>query len=418
MAVFIFIIIVAVATFALFKGSDTAKRNQTVLWGTLNSVQMTTLFNKITQADDKFSMVYVEKRPESFESDLIEALAAGAGPDAVLLPQDLIYRNANKLIPIPYTSLSERSFKDTYLSEGELFLSTNGITALPLTVDPLVLYWNRTLLTNAGIAAPPATWTELLAMTPKLVVKNNTIITQAAISFGGYENTTNAKEILSALLLQAGTPITNYGDTGILQSVLGDRFNYALTPAEEALRFYTGFADPQKPNYSWNPSLPTARSYFVSGDLAFYVGFASELKDIRDRNPNLDFDVSILPQTDKTLARQTFGRVLGLAFTKNLHDMASTFANALDLTSTDSLKLLSELTSLPPGRRDLLSVRPADPYLSVFYDSALMSRGWIDPDREGSDTVFKNMVKSVTSGRARISEAVNQATAELGSLIK
>lgn len=416
--VFIFIIIAAVATFALFKASDTENRGKTVLWGTLDRQLMSSFLSKVGEFDQKFSVDYVEKRPETFEADLIEALASGTGPDAVLLPQDLIYRNLNKLTPIPYSSLSERSFKDTYLSEGELFLSAAGISALPLVVDPLVLYWNRTLLTNAGIAKPPATWTELLALTPKLVAKNNTVITQSAVALGGYENITNAKDILSVLLLQAGTPITGFRDSGRLASLLGEKFNFALVPAEEALRFYIGFADPQKPNYSWNPSLPPARSYFISGDLAFYLGFASELKEIRDRNPNLDFDVATLPQTDKTVARKTFGRVLGLAFTKNLKDLPSAFANALSLTSPNSIRALSEIISLPPSRRDLLSVKPADAYLAVFYDSALISRGWLDPDKEGSDAVFKNMVKSATSGRARISEAVGQASRELESLIK
>jgi len=30
-------------------------------------------------------------------------------------------------------------------------------------------------------------------------------------------------------------------------------------------------------------------------------------------------------------------------------------------------------------RRDLVAVKPTDPIASIFYDSAIISRGWYDP---------------------------------------
>ena len=58
--------------------------------------------------------------------------------------------------------ISERDFKNTYIEEGELYLAANGILGLPITVDPMVMYWNRDIFSSAAIAAPPSYWDEFL----------------------------------------------------------------------------------------------------------------------------------------------------------------------------------------------------------------------------------------------------------------
>ena len=87
------------------------------------------------------------------------------------------------------------------------------------------------------------------------------------------------------------------------------------------------------------------------------------------------------------------------------------------MTNSESLKMLSSITELPPVRRDLLSEVQTDAVSSVFYDSAIISKGWLDPESPKTEAIFKNMVESVTSGRASLSEAVSTADAELNLLL-
>jgi len=75
------------------------------------------------------------------------------------------------------------------------------------------------------------------------------------------------------------------------------------------------------------------------------------------------------------------------------------------------------ITGLPPIRRDMLASVPGTAYQSVFYESALISRGWVDPSREGTRAVFNRLVENVTSGRVRVNEAIRNAGVEIGSLI-
>ena len=72
---------------------------------------------------------------------------------------------------------------------------------------------------------------------------------------------------------------------------------------------------------------------------------------------------------------------------------------------------------MPPARRDLLSDKPDDDAFSVFYDAALQSQGWLDPDTKRTDLLFRDMIESVTSGRARTTEAVGKASREVDALI-
>ncbi len=86
--------------------------------------------------------------------ELVAALASGQGPALVIMPHDLLVSQGDKLTPIPFSIVSERAFLDTYLDGASVFLSNNGILALPILVDPVVMYWNKDLFASAGIPTP------------------------------------------------------------------------------------------------------------------------------------------------------------------------------------------------------------------------------------------------------------------------
>ena len=84
----------------------------------------------------------------------------------------------------------------------------------------------------------------------------------------------------------------------------------------------------------------------------------------------------------------------------------------------DSLTDLVELTNLPPVSRNLLAQKPLDPYMEVFYNSTLVARGWLDPNPQETDLIFKEMIESIISGREKVSNAVQRADSELRLLVE
>ena len=411
LGLFGFFIIVGMASFILFRGSG-SENVSVVIWGTMPSSTFTEVASVITDADDRIKISYAEKSPETFDSEFIEALAVGRAPDIILLSDSNIYRHSDKILSIPYDSLSERDFRSTFLEEGEMFLRGSGISAIPWSIDPLVMYWNRSLFSNAAVASPPLFWDEFVTLSSKLTKKDQASnIRESAVALGEYRNISNAKEILSALFFQANNPIVRMGEQG-LESTLDSN------AASGALNFYTEFANPVKPMYSWNRSLANSKNRFASGDLAMYFGFASELSEIRARNPNLNFDVAPLPQLRSSRTYKTFGRLQAFAISRTAQNPTGAMEVIFKLTSQGPLKRLSELTFLPPVRRDMLASKPVgNSAVSVFYDSALISKAWLDPGRTRTSEIFQTMVESVTSGRQTPSDAIRRASGDMNSVL-
>ena len=54
-----------------------------------------------------------------------------------------------------------------------------------------------------------------------------------------------------------------------------------ISPLNSSLAFTKDFADIQKPIYNWTPRSSNALNEFISGNLAFYIGYASEAAYIK-----------------------------------------------------------------------------------------------------------------------------------------
>ena len=409
--------VAGIAVFALSKNTGSSDAPQLVMWGTFNSATMSGFLSDVSTANRKsVNVTYVEKGASSFESDLIAALARGAGPDLILLPQDFIVKQLDKFYPVPFSTYSEREFKDAFIEEGELYLTPFGIIGFPFSIDPMAMYWNRDIFANAGLATPPKNWTEFAALVPKITKRDTSgSITQSLVSFGEMRNVDHAKDIIALLAIQAGTPIVARDAQGDLRSVLATQSS-SITPAEEAVRFFTEFANPVKSLYSWNRSLPPSRSSFISGRLAIYLGYASELPGIRAANPNLNFDVTEVPQTGGRST--TFGRMHAISIIKSSPNVSAAYVAAVTLTSAPIISQWVAKSGLPPVRRALLASAPPDAYKAIFYRGALISRAWLDPNKEASGELFTRLVENITSGRLLVSEAVRNSSLEIDGLIR
>lgn len=420
-SVFSIAIVAGVIVFATSRGGGSSNKvtANLVVWGTVSDFAFNAAQQNSSIANSRdIRISYVKKDVATFDAELVEAIADGVGPDIVILREDSIYKQRNKIFVIPYKNITERDFKDRFIEQGELFLSTEGVLALPFIVDPMVMYWNRDIFSNNVVAQPPRYWEEIYPLINTITKKDsNANIQQSAIALGGWANINNAKEILSMILMQAGTPITARNGEDVT-SVLNSTLNYTIPPSQSALNFYTQFSNPTGAAYTWNRSLPTSLNFFLAGNLGMYLGFASELFPIQQKNSNLNFDVTYVPQIKNTQKQTVFGHMYALAIIKQSKQVSGAFVAINALTEAAALKAMEKETSLPPVRRDLLADKPTDAYRSVFYNSALISRAWIDPEPNASRNTFRDMIESITSGRSRIGDALVRANEELSAQLR
>ncbi len=414
----IFAVLIFSGIIPLFNDTPEGIGGEVAVWGTFPASSLSAQLEELNRnANGAWSVAYVQKREDTFDRELVEALASGIGPDAILLSQSFIVRHRDKVFSIPYENLSVRKFLDTFIEEGELYLTSEGILALPFSIDPLTMYWNRDIFTAAGISQIPTMWDEFFTLALDITKTDNALnITQSTVALGEFSNIEHAKEVLALLILQAGNPlVTLRGEK--LASVLDEATGDGLLPTESALRFYTEFSNSAKSVYSWNRGLPNSKDMFLAGDLAVYFGFASELTDIQAKSPHLNFDVAVMPQVRGGIAQMTFGNMIGLAVMKQSKNPGTAFHVVSLMSGKDFIKSVSDASILPPVRRDLLANVPTGAAGSVLYSSALLSRGWLDPNPSETEIILGRMVENTTSGRERISEAVARASQSIGRLL-
>lgn len=415
---------VGILVFAGVIPSPTEKKDsdltgEILIWGTLPENEVSQILRQgVFSSYSKIRLTYDEHPVDGFANDLAEAISNGEGPDLVLFPSELTYRLSSKIEPFPPEAYSERTFRDTFPEGGEIFFTPKGILALPVMIDPLVMYWNRNMFSTNNISNPPRYWDEFLTLAPILTKKTDSNdILKSAVAFGEFRNVTHAKDILALLMMQSGNPLV-YTEGETHTPAISGVPQLNIPPVNEAMRFYTDFADPQKSVYSWNRSFPESKAAFLSQDLAVYFGYASELYDLQSKNPNLNFDVSPVPQIRDYPFKKTFGKMFGIAVTKASAQKSSAFFVAGLFAFPDTDKLLQENFHTPPVERALLAERPTDPYAVIFSDSVLTSGGWLDPDPKKTTNLFQAAIESITSGSDRIEGAVKRLESELSLLFK
>jgi ABC-type glycerol-3-phosphate transport system substrate-binding protein len=428
--VLVFSIVIAVMIFSgviKLPGQKSAASfsGSVVMWGTISEQNMSGIIDALNKDTKTYQVRYEEKNPETFEIDLVQAIASQKGPDMVIIDPSILVKQNDKFEATPYENFSERDFKDLYVDIATLFLSGDGVVAIPISIDPMVLYYNKDILNREAIAIPPATWNELIELAPRLsAINQDGTLTKSMIALGEFDNVTHAKDILSLLALQLSNPIVevkrvsrNGESTTQYRSVFNTQNEQGIQVGDSVLRFYTSFSDPAKDTYSWSKNLPESKSQFIAGKIPFYLGYASEYTDISEKNPNLSFDITRVPQIKDYPTKATIANVLGVAVLKTSQNKGAAFNTNQYLMSAQYAPFIVNQLGTAPARRDLLSVKQSDSYYSVVYPSAIIAKSWYDPDEIKTDQLFRKMITSVVSGRNSISESVNDFVKNLQDVL-
>jgi len=416
LASFALMAFVAIVYLGGYKTSPSAQDitygDEVVIWGTLSADVFDTVFRNISQEDKAFAVVrYYAVDEKNFDDELINAIAEGRSPDMVILTADNLVKHRAKLLAIPYESLSIGDFRNTYVDGADIFTLKDGVYAIPFAVDPLMLFWNRDIFASHGLAQAPATWENVVLNVVPSITNTDTQrnVIQSALAFGEFRNVLHAKEVLMLLALQSGSKMVTEDKRGYVVNVNQSTVQGARAPLEAALQFYTDFSNANSPVYSWNRAMAEDKNAFISGDLALYFGYGSEAENIDKKNPNLNFDLTAVPQGGAATAQRTYGNFYGFAIPRAATNAQGAFAAANTITTAKYVDDLTRQLNLAPVRRDLVSLGDSSPYRSAMLGGALIARGWLDPDPSASTDIFTLMVEDVVSNRTRISSAVGDA---------
>ena len=362
-------------------------------------------------------ITYVKKDETTYEQDLVNALAAGTGPDIFSIHNDWLPKQADKLAPMPNSDMSVRTYQDTFVDvAAQDFIKDDQIYAVPMSVDDLALYYNKDLLNSAGIAQPPTTWPELVTDVQKLTkISQPGDFDRSGIALGTSANVNRAVDILSLLMLQDGTQFydNNFSSATFDRQITDPATNQTYKPGELALQFYTQFADPAKTSYTWNAKSDYSVDAFTQGKAAMMINYSYMIPIIQDKAPNLNWAVAGIPQPDGAAVKVNFANYWGESVSKSSPNAAAAWDFLKFATSRDQLSAYYAKHKLPSSRKDLIPGQQADTQIGVFADSALTAKSVYKQDADLFEGVFLKMIDDVILRNLTPAQALSNAAQQV-----
>ncbi len=374
-------------------------------------------------------------REEEYEQALLEAWAEDRGPDIFSIPNTWLGKYQSKILPLDFsqelnllrktvtgtikkeTRIVEEKKKAPSLRElRETFVETvpqnlvvdEQIYGLPLSLDVLSLYYNRDILNSAGIVNPPQTWQEFVNNV-NLMTWQDTYgdFIQSGTALGAAENVDYLTDILSLLMMQNGTTMVNERNQAIFNQSLPDDSSYF--PGQEALRFYTGFANPyQEGIYTWHEQMPNSQEAFIQGRVGFIFGYAKDLFTIKSRAPKLNFDIAPVPQISSSLKEVNYAHYWMETVSRKTNYPQEAWAFILYATKVQNARTFVERTKKPTAHRALIAEQLEDFDLAPFAKSVLTAQTWYQGKNYSLvEETFQEMVKDVLKGEKTIRQAVD-----------
>ncbi len=379
------------------------------------------LVEEFQRAFPQIRVTYVQKNIETYEDELIDALAAGSGPDIFSLHNDWLPKHKEKLAPAPSAVLSLREFRENFVAVAAAdFLADDKIYGLPLAVDVLALYYNKDLLASAGIPRPPETWEELVKMTPKLTrVDQRGNFQRSAVALGTADNINRAPDILGLLMLQNGTAFYSPDRLqATFDQPVRDQAGNAVSPGITALEFYTQFANPAKVTYNWNNRSNNSIESFAAGQVAMILSYSYLRPVLAARAPFLNYAIASVPQIDLSQNRVNFANYWAEGVSKQSKHQEAAWQFLKFITSKQVLPKYYEVQKQASSRIDILEQQLADPDIGVFAENALSAKSFYKPQSDAVESIFVQMINDVVLRNISPQEAVQAGAQKINLLLR
>lgn len=478
---FCILLTVFATVFAVTGCSSTSKTTVTgtttlYWWRPMDDAPEETLKQIVTNYTSSHSGVKIEivtKDPRTYEQEVIDALAANQSvsnaPDIISIDANDLPRFVPQLTAAPddmFESLATKSQKlgktsieyvqtlyEDSVVKSTIFNDSTGnakLYGLPMGVDNLVLYINKSLISKAvsglstsnsqvkdktkdeisllskKIQATPKTWTDLTDIIPYITVKDGSDISVSGIALGTGTNVERSYDILQTLMMQTGTQMTSDG----LDSAT---FNQSLTgaasstnPGESALKFYLRFSNPNDPLYSWNEKMPNDVDAFIQGQLAMMIHYEDVYRFMIAESQTIksQIDVQALPQVNnpdsptstgklKTMAKMRVEAVPSAKGDSKKQNAAWTFVHYLGSKDGSNAYLSSMKISSP-----LKEVASKAKFKAVDTQKTIADTWYKGHKSLEVDKLFITMIEDSRTGKKTTKDALDKAATDTSTILQ
>lgn len=369
------------------------------------------------------TITYQKLTYAEYEDKLLTGFSLDKGPDMFAIHNDWLPKYKQYVAPMPAKFMSLTQYKNTFADVATKdFVDSSGIYGIPLSIDTLALYYNKDHFDQANIASPPKTWKEftddVLQLTKMDSTGSNILRSGAAIGTG--ENINRSMDILSLLMLQNNTQMTDDARTkATFDNPLQTQEGNTSYPGRDALQFYTDFASASKEAYTWNPQMDYSLDAFAQGNASMMINYSFQAQRVRDIGHDLNFDVAPAPQVEGAIEHDqkvNFANYWGEVVSSKSQHQQEAWEFLQFISSKENLASYLKTTKEPTSRRDMINDQKNDPDIGVFASQVLTAKSWYKPDATQADNIFVDMIKSVNLGTAKVDEAIQTAVQRMDQL--
>ena len=409
------LIIFGISLFVLAKpkGIQTTGRTTLTMWGVIDSSR--DLKGLLRAYRDTFGVTvnYQQFNENEYELKLLDALAAGKGPDIYAIKNTWLPRYLDKLVPVSVEQFTLRDLENEFIDVVKTDLvSEQKIYGLPFYVDTLALVYNKVIFNNNGIASPPTNWDDLALISQRLTQKEGIFgdIKLSGAALGRADNIANFRDIVSLLMMQGGEEMSNPQNKEASFNRVG---------GSDALEFYISFAKPGNSNQSWTVNMPNSLEAFARGQAAMVLAYSTDLLFIKTQAPQLNFAVAPLPQPKGATVKINYASYWPFVVSDQSNNLTQAW-NFILTTARSGDPLFNYLldNQRPPAVREFIIRFQPGPILGIYAEQGLTARSWYQKNEVAVKRVFANMVNSVLEGDLEVKSAIRQANNEVRGILK
>lgn len=403
--------------------TPSAKPVNLVIWSVFeDSSQFQPLLSYYQKKHPSSTVSFVVKPVETYEEDLINALASGQGPDIFTVNNAWLPKYLDKVVPAPAALWNYTDYKNAFVDVVvNDFVRDRKIYGTANYVDSLALYYNKDLLGSAGIATPPKTWDELQRDTQKLTRQSQLgYFNRSGVALGLSSTAPGgqihrAEDLFYLFELQkGGQSWSPDGSTPLFGQAAPN--GISSQPAVDAINFYTSFSNPVSRNYTWNTKSDYSIDAFANGRAAMIIDYSYARQLIQQKASNLNFDVAPVPQPDLENPEINFANYWGYVVSKQSKSTDGAWEFLKTISDKAALDQYYAAHKLPSSRKDLIELQTQDPDIGVFAHANLTAKNFYRPDQRKVDALISKMLDDVTLRGIEAGTALGQALGQAGAI--
>jgi ABC-type glycerol-3-phosphate transport system substrate-binding protein len=147
-------------------------------------------------------------------------------------------------------------------------------------------------------------------------------------------------------------------------------------------------------------------------------GYSYLADTIRQKAPNLRFDIAFVPQFNLNEPSVNFANYWAEGVSAQSKNKPAAWDFLKFISSKDNLEKYYANHKVPSSRKDLVELQAQDVDMGVFATANLTARSFKRPEQAKYDNIVGNMLDNVILKGKDWTEAVYEAEAQIGTLLR